>query len=89
MPKGKRPVSLENTDKHIRFGLNVAFYRERACITQGDLAKKVGIREVYMRKIETANTPTNITVEIVLRLANALNVLPASLLELCGPKTTP
>jgi len=73
--KGKLPVSLKNAEKHIRFGLNVALYREHMGMAQGQLAKRRESANRTCEKIETVNTPTNVAVKIVFRLADVLNVL--------------
>ena len=74
-------VSFENRDKHIEFGLNVAFYRKRAGMTQEQLAEKIGISRAYMGEIEATNMLTNVTLEIIFNLAKALNLSPSKLLE--------
>lgn len=38
-----RPISKDNMHKYISLGLNIAFYRKRAGLTQEQLAERAGI----------------------------------------------
>jgi len=74
-------VSFEYYDKHLELGFNIALYRKKAGMTQDQLAEKAGISRQYMSKIEAPNMITNISVEILLRLAAALQITPTKLLD--------
>jgi len=74
-------VSFETYDRHLELGFNIALYRKKAGMTQEQLAEKAGISRAYMSEIEAPNMITNISVEILLKLADALRILPAKLLD--------
>ena len=74
-------VSFANYDKHLELGFNVAVYRKKAGMTQEQLAEKANISRSYMSEIEAPNMITNISVEILFNLADALKIAPAKLLE--------
>ena len=76
----KQRLLPQYVDKHIQFGLNVAFYRKQADMTQEQLAEKAGISRAYLRKIEAPNILTNVKVETMFDLAKALSLSPSKLL---------
>ena len=60
-------------------GLNIAYYRKLAGLSQLQLAEKVGISRTHMSNIEAPNMPTSISLETLMDIADALNT-PASTL---------
>ena len=74
-------VSLENRDKYIALGLNIAYYRKREGMTQDQLAEKVGISRSYLGEIEAPNMVTALSLEVLFNTAGALRLSPARLLE--------
>ncbi|MCL2811719.1 MAG: helix-turn-helix transcriptional regulator [Clostridia bacterium] len=74
-------VSFEHYDKHLEFGFNVTVYRKKAGMTQWQLAEKAGISRQYMSVIEAPNMISNVSMEILFKLADALNISPIKLLE--------
>lgn len=42
MMSNSKPVSFENKDKYVELGLNIAFYRKHAGLTQEELAERAG-----------------------------------------------
>ncbi len=71
------PTKREQEYKMI--GLNIAYYRKLAGLSQLQLAEKVGISRTHMSNIEAPNMPTSISLETLLDIADALNT-PASTL---------
>ena len=71
------------TNKHEQeykmIGLNIAYYRKLAGLSQLQLAEKVGISRTHMSNIEAPNMPTSISLETLMDIADALNT-PASTL---------
>ena len=43
MMSNSKPVSFENKDKYVELGLNIAFYRKHAGLTQEELAERAGL----------------------------------------------
>lgn len=74
-------VSLENRDKYIDLGLNIAYYRKREGMTQDQLAERAGISRSYLGEIEAPNMITTMSLEVVFNIANALRIPASKLLE--------
>ena len=74
-------VTLENRDKYIALGLNIAYYRKREGLTQDRLAEKAGISRSYLGEIEAPNMITTLSLEVLFNIANALRIPPSRLLE--------
>jgi len=74
-------ISFENRDKYIALGLNIAYHRKLAGMTQEQLAEKVGISRSYLGEIEAPNMITNISLEVLFALAKALAITAQQLLD--------
>jgi len=74
-------VSVENRDKYIELGLNIAFYRKREGMTQDQLAEKAGMSRQYLGEIEAPNMITTLSLEVLFNIANALRIPASKLLE--------
>ena len=74
-------VALENKDKYIALGLNIAYYRKREGMTQEQLAEKAGMSRSYLGEIEAPNMITAMSLEVVFNIANALRIPASKLLE--------
>ncbi len=74
-------VSVENRDKYIELGLNIAFYRKREGMTQDQLAEKAGMSRQYLGEIEAPNMITTMSLEVVFNIANALKIPASKLLD--------
>lgn len=74
-------VALENRDKYIALGLNIAYYRKRDGMTQDQLAEKAGLSRSYLGEIEAPNMITTLSLEVLFNLASALKISPSRLLE--------
>ena len=75
------PKSIDNRDKYIELGLNIAFYRKREGMTQEQLAEKADISRSYIGEIEAPNIVRAISLEVLFNIANALRIPPHKLLE--------
>ncbi len=74
-------VAFENKDKYIALGLNIAYYRKRAGLTQEQLAEGAGISRSYLGEIEAPNMITNISLEVLFNISAVLRISPQKLLE--------
>ena len=74
-------ISLENRDKYIDLGLNIAYYRKREGMTQEQLAEKAEISRSYLAAIEAPNKVTNLSLEVLFNIAKALRMPASKLLE--------
>ena len=76
-----KPVSFENKDKYVELGLNIAFYRTHAGLTQEELAERAGISRSHLSAIEAPNVIRPFSLEILVNIATARGVKTSSLLE--------
>lgn len=58
----------------MELGLNIAYYRKLKGITQAQLAQMVGISRTHISNIEAQKMPTQISVETLLKVADALEI---------------
>ena len=72
--------SFENVDRYYEMGANIAYYRRLAGFTQAQLAERVGVTRVQSG-IESPNTATACSIELLFRIAAALQVPPYKLLK--------
>ncbi|MEA5013509.1 MAG: helix-turn-helix transcriptional regulator [Candidatus Limiplasma sp.] len=75
-------ISMENRDKYIALGLNIAYYRKREGMTQDQLAEKAGLSRSYLGEIEAPNMITTLSLEALFNIAQALGIPASRLLEL-------
>lgn len=54
--------------------VNIKKYREEKCLTRQVLADKVGVSMNYIAKIESIKMKKSFTLEVLGRIADALNV---------------
>jgi len=80
MPRSKR-ISLENRDKYIAIGLNIAYYRKRDGMTQEQFADRAGLSRTYLGEIEAPNMITPVSLETIFNIAAALQISVSKLFE--------
>jgi Predicted transcriptional regulators len=80
MPGGTK-ISLENRDKYIDLGLNIAYYRKREGMTQDQLAEKANLSRTFLGNIEAPNLVTSMSLEALFNIAKALRIPASKLLE--------
>lgn len=73
-------IDFENKDYYIELGLNIAFYRKRAGMTQDMLAEKADLSRSHLSAIEAPNIIRPFSMEILFNIARALDVEPYKLL---------
>ena len=64
-------------DEYRSLGLNIAFYRKKAGLTQMQLAEMLDIDRSHMSAIELATV--GVSLDVVFRLCKELDVTPAEL----------
>lgn len=74
-------IGFENKDYYIELGLNIAFYRKRAGMTQDMLAEKADLSRSHLSAIEAPNIIRPFSLEILFNIARALDVEPYKLLQ--------
>ena len=75
MPATKRDEQLK------RIGLNISLQRKLKGITQAQLAEMVNISRTHMSNIEAPKVKTAISIDLLLDIANALEIEPSLLFQ--------
>jgi transcriptional regulator with XRE-family HTH domain len=60
--------------KYRAIGLKISYYRKRKGLTQAQLAELIGISTNYLGMIERGNNGQSYSMEVLLKLAEALDV---------------
>lgn len=76
-----KEIAPENRAYYRELGLNIAFYRRRAGLTQEQLAEKVNISRSHLSALEAPNIVRTCSLELLFDLARALDTTPSRLLE--------
>ena len=63
-----------------KFAKNLKFFREKAELTQVELAKELGINPRYVQQLEGKNVP-NVRLDTIDQIAKILKVKPQDLIE--------
>ena len=74
-------MSYKYSTRYQAIGQHIQKVRQSRGLTQEDLAEKAGISISYLTKIEAQNCDKPFSLEVVFDIADALNVLPAELLN--------
>ncbi len=61
-------------DEFIRIGLKISYYRKLKCMTQEELADKMGCDTSFIGHIEAPNMYKAISLETLFRVADALEI---------------
>lgn len=75
------PISYENIENYTELGMNIAYFRKKTGLTQEQLAEKVGISRSHLSSIEAPNIVKPLSIELLFKIANALDVKPYMLLK--------
>ena len=67
-------MTNKHENEYKMLGLNIAYYRKLAGLSQLQLAEEIGISRTHMSNIEAPNMPTSISLETLMDIAVALNV---------------
>ena len=76
-----KEISPENRAYYRELGLNIAFYRRRAGLTQEQLAEKLDISRSHLSALEAPDIVRTCSLELLFDLARALGTTPSKLLE--------
>ena len=71
MPENQ--IEFENKDYYIELGLNIAFYRKRAGMTQDILAERANLSRSHLSAIEAPNIIRPFSLEVLFNIARALS----------------
>lgn len=68
-------------DTYINIGIKIGYYRRIRGYTQAQLAERANISPGYLSQVEAPGMAVAISLETLLSLAEALEIVPAKLLE--------
>lgn len=74
-------MKSEYAERFRNLGLQIARYRKQKGLTQMDLAKKAGISRTHISNIEAAGIEKGISLELLFRIADLLEVPVEKLLR--------
>lgn len=74
-------MSKKHSEKYRLIGKAISEYRQSRGITQKELADKIGVSLSYISKIEAPNSKKSFSLEILLDIADELNVSIHDLLK--------
>jgi transcriptional regulator with XRE-family HTH domain len=75
-------MPYEHKNHYLRLGLNIAYYRKQLGLTQDELAEAADISRTHMSNIEAPGVKKAVSLNVLFRIADALEVDPGKLLEL-------
>lgn len=67
-------MKIEHSDKYVRLGLRIAYFRKIAGYTQEQLAEKVGISTTFIGQIEAPNIVKALSLDTLFTIADFLQV---------------
>lgn len=77
-------IALKNRDTLINLGIYISVLRKMQGMTQEALAEKAGISRSLLSAVEAPGLAKSFTVDVLLKLADALDIPPEELLEAAG-----
>lgn len=72
---------LHHSDKYVRLGLNIAYYRKLKGYTQLQLAEAINISRTHMSNIEAPNVETSVSLDTLFDIADTLQIPITDLLN--------
>ena len=64
-----------------QIGAKIAYFRTLTGISQSELAKKIKISQSVISKVESGNYNDNLSISLLIEIADAMNVDPAMLMS--------
>lgn len=77
-------MTSRHKNRYLQLGLNIAYYRKLKGMTQIRLAEVAGISRTHMSNIEAPGVEKSVSLDVIFKLADALEVDPGKLLEIRG-----
>lgn len=74
MSKTNTYPSVENYNLFLDTGKHIAFYRQRAGMTQTQLAAAVGVSRTYISRIESQNQVQAFSMDLLFEISKALDI---------------
>ncbi len=70
--------------QYLQLGLTISYYRKLKGLTQGELAKAVGVSHTHISNIEAPGMKLSVSLDKLFDIADVLNVPVAKLFEFRG-----
>lgn len=67
-------MNIKHSNTYKKIGINVSKYRNKKGLTQEQLANNVGISYSYLTQIEAPNVVKKMSLEVLLDIADALEI---------------
>ena len=74
-------MEISYAELHRKLGIHVAYYRKLKGLTQIELAEMVQKSRTYVSQLEAPQMTVNMTIDVLFKIAEVLEVHPARLLE--------
>ena len=74
-------ISKSNEFRYIQIGLNISYYRKLRGYTQESFSEISNISRAYISAIEAPNIVKSISLEVLFKIADALEIEPYKLVE--------
>lgn len=74
-------ASINRLNQYQKLGLKIAYYRKQKGLTQMELAECINISRTYISNIEAPKTCVNPTLDVILNIADALDIPVSKLFD--------
>lgn len=72
-------IPFDDVDYYLEIGRNVAYYRNKAGLSQQELAKRAGLSRSYISHLESKNVPHKCSLDSLFKICRALKIEPVKL----------
>ncbi len=69
------------TQQYKEIGLKIAYYRKLKGLSQLELAERIDVSRTHLSNIEAPNVPTSISLELIFKISEVLEIEPKYLFE--------
>ncbi|WP_434310491.1 helix-turn-helix domain-containing protein [Hominifimenecus sp. rT4P-3] len=77
----KGNIPFENVDYYLDLFAHIKYYRQKAGITQEELANRTGLSRPFISSLESKKEPRGLSMESFFLICHALNVPPVKFFE--------
>ena len=71
-------MDISYAELHRKLGINVAYYRKLKGLTQIELAEMIQKSRTYVSQLEAPQMTVNMTIDVLFKIAEVLEVHPAT-----------
>lgn len=72
-------MKRQHNDQYRKLGLNIAYYRKNAGLSQMQLAEQINISRTHMSRIE--NNDCAVSLDVIFSISDVLNIPTSKLFE--------